>query len=872
MTTLTEANFIEIIRSAFLNPNEEIRRKSEAVISSSMHSFPDQFGLLCVHFFNDDQLELALRRTISVVLRLAIKPSRENENSSIWTIISGETQTRIQECSLIKLVDEQEEIKKIAASMVADVFACDCLHARKWTGLLPTLTANLSHDDPAIQKSAILTLGYICEILHRDKILNLTDEQVDSLITGICLGLKSFNENTITALKALENSVNFLVESLKKEVVSDFIMNLLVSTLMKGIEHQHKEIVHQSILSLTEVSRIIYNQFQKYHELVFSNIIKSISFMTKPILFAANEFFLALTTIELIDSDIRFLDSFCMNAVEKIFESLIALIPNEFETIDPEDEVDLLRSSVQTISCFNKLYFDQTIRPLSCLIQVYLLKDDFASKIAAFVAFESLLEVPVRYDVRELIDKYFFQLCIEIMKPDLRLKNQVSYVFQKMAQFYYKSFMEPKHFNTFFQIFLNDFESSEYNCTKFSLYCKIWDNLFYKFKYMCPLSQTNLNLKCERFLTLYYDTIQNTQATLHYINEVYSITGLLITEVLSKLDYSKWFMILFTRLSILQARFDPSEQIHQIHLEGIFTNLSQILRGVIRQNQNLILPSDTSTSIIFSSVLIFFSRIGDICGDGLVFLVTLIELDTEIMESQMDYFIRSFLGKAIEFSNRPKLFRECIMSLTSLTHIYKSKMDQYIEQFLPYILNFIQNPKMQRNINIDLFLCITDMLAFNPKVSFPQLPQILVILEMAFGAVIHLQMNPQKEEEFYVDSLKEILVDTMLVILQGTYFGKENVAHRPLVDQFLPKVIEFIRMRTCPMFDPGIDYLKDSLVLLLDIFLANREAKLVDKNLVLSIYTPLSDHRHDFDINQVIEEVDDLFLNSQNFLQMNTAV
>lgn len=140
-----------------------------------------------------------------------------------------------------------------------------------------------------------MTLGFLWWILHREKITNLTDEQIDLLITGICLGLNNFDKNSFTAL---ENIVNFPTKSLKKELDIDFFMNLLVSTFMKGIKHQQEGIVYKSILSLTMVSQIIYHQFEKYHILVFRNIIKSLSFLSKPILFASNEFFLSLSKIE----------------------------------------------------------------------------------------------------------------------------------------------------------------------------------------------------------------------------------------------------------------------------------------------------------------------------------------------------------------------------------------------------------------------------------------------------------------------------------------------------------------------------------------------------------------------------------------------
>ena len=83
-------------------------------------------------------------------------PSRENEIPTIWLRFSGETQNKIKECSLINVIDENKDFKKIWASLVADIFACDCLYEQKLSGMLATLTENLSHEDSAIIKIRLL--------------------------------------------------------------------------------------------------------------------------------------------------------------------------------------------------------------------------------------------------------------------------------------------------------------------------------------------------------------------------------------------------------------------------------------------------------------------------------------------------------------------------------------------------------------------------------------------------------------------------------------------------------------------------------------------------------------------------------------------
>ena len=244
---INQTNFLNFIQLAFFDPNQEIRKAHEQSLMLLMQNSPDNFVNFCVSFFNKTNIDISLRRTISTILKLAIKPTIGNEALSVWQKISDQTKISIQECGLMNLIDDDENIRNAAASLVADAFVCDCLFEKKWVDLLSNLSSNLNHEDPSIQKSSILTLGYICEVLHQQKITCLSNEQIDALITGVCLGLKNYDHKTLTALRALENSMNFLVESVKKETVSDFIMNLLVTILIQANDNKNEPIIRQCI-------------------------------------------------------------------------------------------------------------------------------------------------------------------------------------------------------------------------------------------------------------------------------------------------------------------------------------------------------------------------------------------------------------------------------------------------------------------------------------------------------------------------------------------------------------------------------------------------------------------------------------------------
>ena len=417
--SVNASNFLEVVRLAFFDSNQQTRSRHEAALTSLMTNNPTLFVTLCTTSFNNDEVELNIRVTISTVLKLAIKPTKGNENLSIWMKIPDDVKTKVQETGLMNLVDDNDAIKNAAASLVADVFACDCLMERKWVNLLPNLRNNLNHEDQNVQKSAILTLGYICEVLHQEKITSLTNEQVDAMITGICLGLKQYDEKTITALKALENSINFLTESIRKETVSDFIMNLLMSIHIEALKANDTDVVRQNILCLTEICPLIYPTFAKYHEIVFKNIILATGMNNKNVLIVCNEFFLSILKQEERNENLRFFRNFVVGALEKILEGLIFLLPEEFEYSEPEDKIDILNSSLLCMTMMNTIYLDLTFDPLMSIISMYIEKLDDVSKSVALIALESLLEVPQNQKVYNTLLSVFFG-CLLYTSPSPR--------------------------------------------------------------------------------------------------------------------------------------------------------------------------------------------------------------------------------------------------------------------------------------------------------------------------------------------------------------------------------------------------------------------------------------------------------------------
>ena len=102
-------DFMNTVKQAFSSPDQNTRMKHEEILTNFMQIQPDQFALLCIEVFSNEEISCDMRTMSSTVLKLAIKPTHGNENMSIWPTVSSDTKERIKECGLINLVDNKKK-------------------------------------------------------------------------------------------------------------------------------------------------------------------------------------------------------------------------------------------------------------------------------------------------------------------------------------------------------------------------------------------------------------------------------------------------------------------------------------------------------------------------------------------------------------------------------------------------------------------------------------------------------------------------------------------------------------------------------------------------------------------------------------------
>jgi hypothetical protein len=816
-----------------------------------MNQKPEEFVNQCCNSFSNSSISVNLRKTISTVLKLAIKPSKENRQMSIWSRLPMESKEFIKETGLMNLVDSDQVIKNTAASLVADVFILDCLGKREWVELLGLISENLNHENSSIQQSALLTIGYICEELHQEKINNLTDAEIDSMTCGICLKLKTYDENTLTALKALEFSLNFLTESLKQEALADYIMNLVTGKLIESFERNDIEVLKQAIIVMRELTKILFLKFEKYFEFIFGKLVDCYSLSDPTTIIALNEYFLFIIEKEKEYNHFPYTSNKANQLTEKIIESLLKILQEELKTVDIDEVPEIILSSNLLMNSLNTKYFEETQQNLFNFVSAYIIKQDETSIISALCALEAIIAVPSQKEIQSLVMTVFGGLVsfLDHNKPRVRLG--AIRVLSQISENYIVCFFEDNNnINSFIQAFIKNFEvSSSNNQIKYNL-CQLLEEIIKGIKNLHQSQYTTLTENKDIILIKLITEADNTR-DLHFIDKTYSATMKIFSDLCFGNDFCVWFDNLWSKFTDRAQRAKTEE--NEMYLNSISVNLNVILQKMI--SYDIKFPSEVSsiarTEQIFETVFNVLDKYNCTLNEPLHSLSSYTELEPEHSITHMEKFLSVYLKKALESRNIEGLFISGINCVGDLLKIYQNEMKGFVSSYIDLFFNCLEDVNSSQDLQINIFYVLSDISSHCSSIIIYQIERLLTLVENAFEAVFVLQQSPDSDSKNYVNKLKSILSELMLCIVHGVFFIEENSHKYNQIKSFFPKVLNFIQLTTQEHLNPTIDYMRDLLMLIYD-YTSNDPNSMYDESpIAVKLHQILLNHR-DYDSVEIV--------------------
>ena len=854
MIQVNAQNFVKIVEDAFISLNQAVRENNQRALEEFMFKESDNFVHICAQEFQNVQINTTLRVTISTLLKGGIAPNEGSGKASIWPNISAQSKNVAKETGLTLLVDPNDAIKKAAASLVSKVFAMDWLSDKTWTDLIGNITVNLKNDNPEIKKAAMMTLGYICEDLNQFRITDLPDEQIEFLLGGICAGLESYNELTNTSITALSNSINFLAARLQRENVTDYIFNLLVTVLINAKKAQHLDTIMNLLNLLGELCKLIYQNIDKYYQVIIDQVLECYKL---DVIVQVNEFFNTLAICEQQYHKGIFENNWA-NIIKEALDVLLALDPEE----DEDSGLSKHQSILLLLTSINSLVVNQSLPNLMEFIAYYIEQNDEKSKIAALIAFESLIETADDEMIQNQVNNGFFGFLNLLTTGSMNLKKHSARVLSKIAKDQTEVFLYDNNFlkaHELFKKILKDQSSSEDIIVIKKSVCSAYEYLADNFPKFPKTKTETFKGFTDDIIGYLIDSISS-NSDITYMDIVFSATFPFVKNVFDTKQLNDYFLKFFDYLRSIPNSFSGINRKQAVEL--VFIDLSVIIARLQSENKKLTVIKSDQLLTVYQYVIDQFIEYKEILSEGLLFLANLICIDVDLFRPMTDSFLQNYVVVALKDASNAELFKSGVESIGLLSKNVRNSLAPYIKDILPYLLENLKGSSLRKDLRLPLFFAISDFCLHYPQIAFEQLPNILLTLELALDAVLHFQKMDDSESQEYGDALKEVVLDCYLCIIHGIYYDN-NVADAMLETGF-KKLVNFIRLTVVSELNPTIDYLRSCLGCLVDIFSKHKDYSLVDKELVQNIYSMLHKLNHVPGIAEVLTYTEEKYFAINN--------
>jgi importin subunit beta-1 len=280
------------------------------------------------------------------------------------------------------------------------------------------LASNATHQNIDVQRSAVQTLGYICEKLAASS-LKPSIEEVEAIIGGVAAGLREGQANDqirITAIKALQDSLPIFKEELGQEKVREF----LLGEILKNSSHSNDEVSLKSVQCLIDIVKSSYIYLSKrYMDVILDRTAALLQKNSPSIVIASTEFWHSLASYEIQQLNRQRAgdtNSTCHYFIKNYSQPITKLLLENLMKKDTEDDSGL---SIHTacLDCLirvNNLSYESNKDLNISFISNQIGSDNERAKVAALLCFEAMI-LGYDEDIVQLIDASFKNI-LEFLK------------------------------------------------------------------------------------------------------------------------------------------------------------------------------------------------------------------------------------------------------------------------------------------------------------------------------------------------------------------------------------------------------------------------------------------------------------------------
>ncbi|KRX01471.1 Armadillo-type fold [Pseudocohnilembus persalinus] len=408
------SNFIDLITNALLTygPN---RPQAEQELIQRQNSDYKNYLIECVKIIVDQNYSGPQRQAAGTLIKRTA--SQMDQNGKVnWDKVDLDIQNHAKNALIKTLIDQDQLARMAAANVIATISAIE-LPRNQWGDIVRSLSDNTNHQDLNIRKTAITTLGYICESLKEtqasgQQAFQLQDQVIEHILMGILNGMKIDQQDEgikSASLVALRNSIGYLEIYLNKQDVRDFVLKQILDCST----HQNDDIKKEAIMALIEFCKFQYSSLGNYIQNIFNITSNHIQSKNQEISTLAIEIYSSIATEYNDRQDrnaqqkVNQTQEFNQNFLVQIKDQLIQLLLQNFliesdDDTEPESEIQV--SSEQALNAIINSFDDSSaLQTFTAFISNTASDSRWIYKQASCLAFGCALEFKDEQQIQQML-------------------------------------------------------------------------------------------------------------------------------------------------------------------------------------------------------------------------------------------------------------------------------------------------------------------------------------------------------------------------------------------------------------------------------------------------------------------------------------
>ncbi|CAD8098139.1 unnamed protein product [Paramecium primaurelia] len=799
--------FIDLVQCAFFDSNNS-RGQAEQVLLKYKDEYTDEFLVYCASAFANRSIQNRVRIACStLVKRLVglIHPS----NQIMWLACSQNTKNEVKIKFMDQLIDPEHEIRRSAANTISEICAIE-LPRQEWPDLISRLTTNSKHSNVLVKVSAIMTLGYICESLKNHQSSGISEQDAKVILMGICVGMDTNEQNVeirITAIKALQDSLYFMNNLFTQQEIFTFVKNLILQNAMSNIQ----EIKLKSLQCLIDYVKQLFaflpvfiSDLYQTTQVVFEN--------QGEITIAAIEIWNTIcaeikeTIIENTNQQTPETNSVdcCIQFFKKNYEGFIIpfmrnLLLDDADADDEYQGLSVPNSSSKGLAYIIEFAGNNTYDAVKNFIQNTITHQQWEYRKASVMAFGALAEVQTE-EIGLLIKSALSSIFTCLIDQNFKVKKATTLTLSRIAENYPQCFHEHDQSKQMLITLLDQLSNK----------ISIVQNLVWVFVYLTEglTNFQNSVFTQEKFTILQHlastsvrSDIKNSEISLidtafmAILNIIYSVTETKLCN-----DYLLQF---YQQIQLLESSNQVPIEI-KYHLE---MGLMSAMHGCVVR-----LDDSTTPDQQFEDIMKTLSKVDSRVKNDYFYVLSGIAYAFKKKLTKYSTQIISELNKPLSEPEDMDSFKTALFCLSDIARAMEEEFVPYMN-ILNYFFGLIKNVSFNRELKIQVYNAIADIILGLKDKSIPFINDLKEILKLGFAASIDLTKSKLSVDQDYAERLKETMTAFYTCILHAYCDPKTPIFElgdtvqwfiifcQEMCNLKLKPTIEYVRLTLCCIFD-----------------------------------------------------------------------